>query len=306
MNYVLEVNNLTKTFYSKGDPVPALKGISFSVEQGEIFGLLGPNGSGKSTTLNIVSNLLTPDTGSVTLLGKTNDNPTYGQSAGFVVGDSQFQWSSTGKDILEFYRSVFGASKQLLSELIERFDLSHRLQRKWPQYSNGEKTRIRLVRSLLASPTFLLLDEPTVGLDPSATRDFRDTMLALRNQGTTILLTSHYMADVEALADRVCFIHNGFIESVGTLASFQSAKEFVDIEFENSLAINPQRLIDLQVTQIDAHTLRVPISEVASVLTWGRAKRFTSQEESLEDYFVNLARRGQHSNGSHNKEHSGT
>jgi ABC-2 type transport system ATP-binding protein len=292
MNLVLEVNSVEKTFGSKGSLVRALKGISFSVEEGEIFGLLGPNGSGKSTTLNIVSNLLTPDSGTVTLLGETYSAPTYASRAGFVCGDSQFQWSSTGADILEFYRAVFGAPKSLLVELVERFDLTHRLTRKWPQFSNGEKMRVRLVRSLLSQPKFLMLDEPTVGLDPSAAREFRDAMLELKKRGTTILLTSHYMADVEALADRVCFIHNGEIESIGSLSSFQSSIDFVDVEFEAPHAIEDTILTSRQITRTDAYTLRVPLAGVAEVLSWGTPKRLTSQEESLEDYFVQLARSG--------------
>jgi len=187
-----------------------LDDVSFEVKSGESFAFLGPNGSGKTTTMNIISGVVAEDAGKVSLYGRRPGEKDYLRDVAFLSGDSDFLWSMSGARILSFYRDLHGSSDSLMKSLIERFGMGPRISRTWGMFSNGEKTRLRLIKALMRAPKLLFLDEPTVGLDPEAAQYLREELVRLNNQeGLTIVITSHDMKDIECVARRVCFIHHG-------------------------------------------------------------------------------------------------
>ena len=216
MSPVLQVRNLRKS-YGKGKARQLiLDDISFEIEAGESFAFLGPNGSGKSTTINIISGVVTEDGGTVSLYGRSSSHRKYLRDVAFLSGDSQFLWSMTGARILSFYRDLHGSSQGFMNTLIERFDMEERLLRTWGMFSNGEKTRLRLIKALMRAPKLLFLDEPTVGLDPEATQSLREELVRLNKEGLTIFITSHDMKDIESVARRVFFINRGKVVYYGS------------------------------------------------------------------------------------------
>lgn len=285
MSAVLTVQDLYKSYRSGKIIVQALKGISFSIEEGEIFAFLGPNGSGKTTTMNILARLIAPESGIVTVLGRSFSDPDYYHDLSFMNGDAQFLWMLRGIDILRFYAKLLNVSEARVQELLEEFGLHDRQKRFWHQYSNGEKTRLRLVRALLRRPKILFLDEPTVGLDPDAADQLRKTLLRLRREGMTIMITSHYMQDIEELADRVCFIHTGRIQASGTLADFRRPRGYIEVEWGGAL---PEKLPGELIK--DGSRLRISYASLAPLLGVSDIRHIEAGEESLHDYFIALAR----------------
>jgi ABC-2 type transport system ATP-binding protein len=286
MNDAVTVRELRKTFSTPQGTITALRGISFRVREGEVFAFLGPNGSGKTTTLNILSDLLAADSGEVTLLGKRKGEPGYFDAVSFMSGDSHYIWSFNGEQILRFYANLFNLPKGELKALIDRFGMGSKLHRKWEAYSNGEKTRIRLIRALMKKPRLLFLDEPTVGLDPDAASEFREQLRELRKNGMTIVLTSHYMKDIEELADNVCFIQHGEIREIGPLSDFVTLEERVEIEYHAL----PDEAYTLGVVQDGVLTIDVTL--VSSAVQLGGVRSIRTVQRSLEDYFISLSKSG--------------
>jgi ABC-2 type transport system ATP-binding protein len=217
----IEIRNVSKKFREKRKDFWALKDVSLSVKNGEIFGLLGPNGAGKTTLLNILIKLVSPDSGKVRILGKDieKDND-YMEDINFVSGDTKFSWILTVEDILNFYSVAYNVPKEKRKEriekLIEFFEIDSIRHRKFDDLSTGQKMRLIFAKSMLNHPKVLLLDEPTLGLDPAMAIRVRGEIKRLNKKfGTTIVLTSHYMSEVEQLSDRVAFIHEGKIIDMG-------------------------------------------------------------------------------------------
>lgn len=268
------VENISKTYVSKEEKVAALVNVSLSVGEGEIFAFLGPNGSGKTTLINIISGNLDPDhkeTSKIEILGRTRDDRNYYDHVSFMSGDSEFYWAFSGEEILTFYSKLLNVPKERVHALIKEFGFEGKVARKWITYSNGEKTRLRLVKALMKSPKVLFLDEPTVGLDPDVSFLVREKLKAFKEKGLTVFLTSHYMKDVEELADTVCFIHKGEIKITGSLHSFRKPKPFVELEF------------------FDGEPRLIPIEELSSFDT-ANVRSIRSQEETLEEYFITMVR----------------
>jgi ABC-2 type transport system ATP-binding protein len=205
----LQVLNLNKSYGQGLARRLVLDNVSFEVRSGESFAFLGPNGSGKTTTINIISGVVAEDAGRVSLYGRRPGEKDYLRDVAFLSGDSDFMWSMSGARILSFYRDLHGSSTSLMKSLIERFGMGTRISRTWGMFSNGEKTRLRLIKALMRSPKLLFLDEPTVGLDPEAAQFLREELVRLNREGLTIVITSHDMKDIEYVARRVCFIHHG-------------------------------------------------------------------------------------------------
>lgn len=275
MSPAIEVNNITKTYRSKPERVTALKNVSLSVNAGDIFAFLGPNGSGKTTLINIISGISDPDSKTdfkIEILGTPRMSQGYFDRVSFMSGDSEYFWSFTGKEILGFYSDLVQAPKSRLADLVDEFGLGPKVKRKWIEYSDGEKTRLRLIKALLKQPEVLFLDEPTVGLDPDISNLVREKLRSLNRAGMTVFLTSHYMKDVEELAKQVCFIHQGKIHATGPLNSFQKPKPFIEVEF------------------VDGNRRLVPIGEMQSISNMPNVRSVRSQEESLEEYFISLVR----------------
>ncbi len=208
-NFALRVVHLNKSYGKGAARRLILDDVSFEVRPGESFAFLGPNGSGKTTTMNIISGVVAEDAGEVSLYGRHPGDREYLRDVAFLSGDSDFMWSMSGAKILAFYRDLHGSSESLMKSLIERFDMGSRIDRTWGMFSNGEKTRLRLIKALMRAPKLLFLDEPTVGLDPEAAQYLREELVRLNQEGLTIVITSHDMKDIERVARRVCFIHHG-------------------------------------------------------------------------------------------------
>jgi ABC-2 type transport system ATP-binding protein len=205
----VRVVNLNKSYGQGAARRLVLDDISFEVRSGESFAFLGPNGSGKTTTMNIISGIVAEDFGEVFLYGRRPGDREYLRDVAFLSGDSDFMWSMSGARILTFYRDLHGSSGELMKTLIERFGMERRISRTWGMFSNGEKTRLRLIKALMRAPKLLFLDEPTVGLDPEAAQYLREELVRLNQEGITIIITSHDMKDIECVARRFCFIHHG-------------------------------------------------------------------------------------------------
>ena len=201
----------------------ALRGVSLAVPRGTIFGLLGPNGAGKTTLLSILSTLLTPDRGSVRVLGLdvVRDAGALRRRLNMASGRPSFLWSLRVGEIVAFYGRLYGLSGRALRErvdaLIDEYELTPYRRVPYNELSTGLKQRVALAKSLVNDPALLFLDEPTLGLDPDVSVRVRAHVAALRRErGMTIVLTTHYMREAEELCDHVAFIKTGRILAHGT------------------------------------------------------------------------------------------
>lgn len=215
---MLKVENLYKEFGN----VKAVEGISFEVKKGQVFGLLGPNGAGKSTTISIISTLLQPTSGDVLFEGKSilKDPKSIRQKLGVVPQDIALYPTLTGYENLSFWGNIYGLKgselKKRVNEVSDIIGLNGRLKDKVEKYSGGMKRRLNIGAALLHMPELLIMDEPTVGIDPQSRNHILDTVLELNKQGITIIYTSHYMEEVEYLCNELCIMDEGKIIASGT------------------------------------------------------------------------------------------
>jgi len=216
---------LTKTFVSgwlTRRKKEALTDVNLSVPEGVFWGLLGPNGAGKTTLLSIISNLLIPEQGEVRVLGKDlRKNATdICSRINLSSGHANFLWSLNVRENLEYYAMLYGLSgkkrRQRVEGLMDLFELSEFARVRFDELSTGTKQKLSLAKSLVNDPALLLLDEPTVGLDPDVAHRIREAIQRLhREKGTTILMTTHNMKEAETLCDRIAFIKDGTIKALG-------------------------------------------------------------------------------------------
>ncbi len=210
--------NLDKSF----DDVHAVNDVSFEIHQGEIFSLLGPNGAGKTTTIGMISGLLTPDAGEVWLLGHSvSSEPKKAKAAlGVVPQEIALYEDISGRANLNFWGKMYGLRGNALSkrvdEVLALIGLEDRAKGVVSKYSGGMKRRLNVGVALLHEPQILVMDEPTVGIDPQSRRKILDSVKNLRDQGITILYTTHYMEEAQELSDRIAIMDNGEIIARGT------------------------------------------------------------------------------------------
>ena len=218
MAAVVLVQNLQKRY---GD-VEAVKDISFKVEPGELFGLLGPNGSGKTTTIRCLCTLSTPDAGKIEVSGiSVIDNPRAARRRlGYVAQEVALDKMLTGRELLQLQAALYhlpgSVAKKRIAEVITLLGLEEYADKKTGTYSGGLKRRLDLAAGLLHQPEVLVLDEPTVGLDIESRYVVWDLLRKLREAGTTVVITSHYLDEIDALADRVAIIDRGIVIAEGT------------------------------------------------------------------------------------------
>ena len=235
----LEISGLTRTYRRRGgEEFHALRGLDLDVPRGEVHGLLGPNGAGKTTLCKIVSTVLLPTAGTVRVLGHdvVTDTARVKERLGIVFGGEKGLYERlTARQNLTFWASLYGlgraARRRRVDELLERVGLADRADERAGDFSRGMKQRLHLARGLVSDPGVLILDEPTVGMDPVAARDFRALVGELRGRGTTVLMTTHDMAEAAALSDRVSLIDRGSLvmtESPAAVGDLVSAYERVD------------------------------------------------------------------------------
>ncbi|QQE66111.1 daunorubicin resistance protein DrrA family ABC transporter ATP-binding protein [Leptolyngbya sp. BL0902] len=218
MDAAVTIENLKKSYGS----VPAVRGVSLSIQPGEIFGLLGPNGAGKTTTIRCLCTLATPDEGRLEVMGiSVVDQPRrVRQRLGYIAQEIALDKVLTGRELLQLQADLYhmpkGVARQRIDQMIALLELGDWADRKTGTYSGGLRKRLDLALGLLHQPDVLVLDEPTVGLDIETRSAVWDFLRQLRAAGTTVLITSHYLEEVDALADRVAIIDQGQVIAAGS------------------------------------------------------------------------------------------
>ena len=231
----VEVKDLTREYVSRSffggvsRVTKALDGVSFSIEAGELFGLIGPNGAGKTTTIKILTTLLTPTSGTALVLGMdvTRDIYEVRRRIGIVYGGERGLYNRVSAlDNLRYFSDLYGVRPDVASkripQLLELVGLKDRAEEKVEKYSRGMKQRLHIAKALVHDPELLFLDEPTIGLDPAGARDIRKMVKEMRDQGKTILLTTHYMFEAEELCERIGVISKGKIVALDTPSALKS------------------------------------------------------------------------------------
>jgi ABC-2 type transport system ATP-binding protein len=224
----------------KRDRFRAVDGINLVVEPGEIFGLLGPNGAGKTTTMKMLATLLIPTSGTIRVLGTdplARPREVRARLGAMLSGERSLYWKLTGLENLEYFAALYhvppAETKTRIANVLAAVKLADRAEDYVERYSTGMRQRLALARALLPDPPLVILDEPTVGLDPQSARDLRDRVRDLRTQGRTVLLTTHYMDEADQLCDRIAIIDHGRIVALDTPAALKQtirAEEVVHLE----------------------------------------------------------------------------
>ena len=220
----------TGTFKRRRNDVTAVSEVSFDVESGELFGLLGPNGAGKTTTIKMLITLLLPTSGRASVLGHdvVRDAQRVRESIGYVFGGDRGLYERVSAlDNLRYFAELYGVDareqKARIGFLLELVGLTGRENERVEGYSRGMRQRLHIARGLLHDPPVVFLDEPTIGVDPVGARELRETISSLTDEGKTVLLTTHYMFEADALCDRIAVISRGRIVASGTPADLKSA-----------------------------------------------------------------------------------
>ena len=219
---MIETHDLRRTFKSRKTEVEAVRGVDLSVGTGEIFGFLGPNGAGKTTTLRMLATLLTPTSGEATIAGADlrREPQAVRERIGYVPQGGSTDPSETGRGELVIQGRLYGMNKadaqKRAADVLATLDLEEAADRTIGTYSGGMKRRLDVGLGIVHTPAVLFLDEPTTGLDPQARAGMWDEIRRLREQGTTVFLTTHYLEEADALADRLAIIDHGLIVAAGT------------------------------------------------------------------------------------------
>ncbi|MDI5892771.1 ABC transporter ATP-binding protein [Halomonas rhizosphaerae] len=216
MTAVIDFQGVTRR---DGDLV-RLDALDLEVSEGEVLALLGHNGAGKTTTMHLILGLLSPSEGRVAVLGGAPDGAhaeTLRRRLGYLPENVSFYAQLSGREVLDYFARLKRVDRGQVDELLDRVGLGHAARRRVKTYSKGMRQRLGLAQALLGDPRLLLLDEPTTGLDPAATRDFYDTVRGLRERGCTVLLSSHVLPGVEPYIDRALILGGGRRLALGSL-----------------------------------------------------------------------------------------
>jgi ABC-2 type transport system ATP-binding protein len=272
-------------------------GLDLEVQTGEIVGFLGPNGAGKSTTMRMLLGLAAPTSGSASLLGLDvrHDGLAIRRRVGYLAGDFGIYPQLTGTAVLEYFARLHGnVSRTRLAELAERFDAE--LDRPVRELSSGNRQKIGLIQAFMHDPELLVLDEPIAGLDPLVQRSFHELLAAVRNQGRTVLLSSHTLSEVDRVADRVAILRAGRLVVVDTLAHLKAlAVRRLEIEFADPPDPTEFRALG-GVREAEAHGthLRIAFEGSADGIVKAAAQHevtgIRSVEDDLEDVFLRYYR----------------
>lgn len=237
---IITVNNLVKQYAD----FTAVKGISFEVYEGEIFGLLGPNGAGKTTTLEIIETLRQKTSGEITVDGFSVDTQANDikQRIGVQLQAAGYYPGLTLTELLELFAGLYGNRIKPM-EMLEKVALTDKAKAKYKDLSGGQKQRFSIATTLINNPRIIFLDEPTTGLDPQARRNLWELIRQIRAAGTTVVITTHYMDEAEELCDRVAFVDGGHIIGINTPDSF--IDELVATGFERKKQVKQANLEDV-------------------------------------------------------------
>lgn len=301
---IIELKELCKTFYVgfRRRQVDAVKGVSFSVRRGEIFGLIGPNGAGKTTTIKMLTGLIKPTSGTMKIMGFDGFDRRCSRKLGYLPEISYYYESLTAFEILDFYAKLYGMGKDRAKAVdywLERVGMSHARNKRLGQFSKGMLQRIGLAQALIGDPELVILDEPQSGLDPIGRRDVADIIRESQNKGKTIFFSSHILPDVERLCDRVGVIRNGRMEVTGTLHELLSSEKHIEIvlrgrtvpEFVEKLQADPciscvPKENELSITLEPKAGIRVNDLLVEAIAQGYTVEHVMECGADLEDLFV--------------------
>jgi ABC-2 type transport system ATP-binding protein len=233
---VVQVQRLTKVYrdFWGRVKVRAVEDLTFTVRQGEIFGLLGPNGSGKTTTIKLLLGLLFPTSGDAVVLGRPATDVHKNERIGFLPEETYLYKFLNAEETLHFYGRLFklppGERTRRVESLISLVDLEKARKRPLKEYSKGMTRRIGLAQALINDPDFLILDEPTTGLDPIGAGEMKDLLLRLKAQGKTILLSSHLLKDVQDVCDRVAILNAGRLAVLGAVSDLLAVRDVFQVQ----------------------------------------------------------------------------
>ena len=288
---IIEVEKLTKSYGGKRGVID----VSFSVDEGEVFGFLGPNGAGKTTTIRLLMALLRPDSGTARIAGLDcwERSLEIKRMLGYVPGEPSLDPNLTGGQILEYFANLRGGVDQnFLKSLIRHLELD--TSRKFRHYSSGNKRKIVLIQAFMHKPKLLILDEPTNGLDPLNQQVFDAMVREAREEGGTVFLSSHILSEVEKTCSRVGIIREGRLVRLGDVAEVKAIKRYeITITFASPVPIETFNALD-GVADVESlnqgHAVRLAMQGSADAVVKAAARypvvSLTSYEPSLEDIFL--------------------
>lgn len=299
MEKVLEVSNLSKKIGKK----EIIKDISFYINEGEIFGFLGPNGSGKTTTIRMLVDLISMDSGKISILGKdiTKEREKALSNIGAVVENPELYNFLSGYENLMQIARIRGVSKEKIDEVVKLVGLEHRIKDKMKRYSLGMKQRLGLAASLLSDPKLLILDEPTNGLDPNGIREIRTILKTLsKTNKMGVFVSSHILGEVQHLCDVVAFIEDGKISTIETMEMVKKSTVYSLETEKNENVMNQLNEIEgiVKITEDEkgyiielsdrnpSHILKDIVMKDIEVLSFAR------HEKELEERYLELIKGG--------------
>lgn len=318
MKNAIEINDVSRQYeLSEGffrrvnRTVTAVHNVSFSVQKGEVFGLLGPNGAGKTTMIKMMSTLLLPTQGRILIndLDVATDAQEIRKRINVVYGgDRGLYYRLSGWENLQYFANLYGLtrkeSQERIKQVLQKVDLLDRAHDRVETYSRGMKQRLHIARSLLNDPLVIFLDEPTIGLDPKSARGLREIVKELAVMGKTVLLTTHYMPEVEELCDRMAVIDKGRLVALETPEAIKqnlkrqdhvelTLQEVDQAEWEQAMQLYPQ----LEIVNRDVTTMRVQlvvdeylpfVSRLSELFHVTHVADLRVRQSTLEDAYLSL------------------
>jgi ABC-2 type transport system ATP-binding protein len=285
---VIVIDGLRKAYGN----IQAVKGISMSVERGEIFGFLGPNGAGKTTTIRCMLDVIRPSAGMIRVLGldAQQDSIALHRHIGYLPGDVRLPGQMTGKQVINYFSRLQGREPVLLNDLTARFDVE--MKRPLKGYSKGMRQKIGIVLAFMCDPDVLILDEPTSGLDPLLQKTFNEFLLEEQARGKTIFMSSHIMSDVEKVCHRVAVIRKGELVTVEEVEKLrEKAGQRVTIEFGDSVNVDElARIPGVSMARQSNGTYQLNImgsmDGLIKALAQHEVLRLQAEEAPLEEVFL--------------------
>lgn len=287
--HAIELRDLVKRF----DRIEAVRGVTLAIPRGQICGYLGPNGAGKTTTIRLLLGLIKPNSGHVSVFGLDTQSKIIDvhKRIAYVPGEATLWPQLTGMETLHLLGKVHGrVDRAYRDELIERFKFEP--DKKVRAYSKGNRQKISIIAALVTRAELLVMDEPTVGLDPLMEQVFRQCVIEAKENGQTVLLSSHILSDVEALCDRIAILRKGKLVELGTL---EEMRHLLSMTVEASFNAAPPTIDNINgVTSVNVtgHQLTCQvqgdIAPLLSALAAAGPKTFISREPSLEELFLSL------------------